>query len=167
MDAEFDFILHDLVQRLARAVAGGTASAWRDEHARWDLYRQAATIPQATELLRQVVEIEPVGSLASAAVVMMLERVIPSERIGWIEVLDPSVRSYPEVRARELGILEVVSSGVLRDGVNADTVEDWSDWLQRRVAESSGNRQILSVLADHARTKKIRRLAQEALDDKN
>jgi hypothetical protein len=163
VDADRESLLRDLVQEFSEAL-GEAAPTWRDGHARWGLYRRIGALPGAAESLLRAAEIEPDVSIASAIVVMMLERVDASERSRWVDVLDPSVRRFSEVRSRELGIFESLGSGFNSDYIDSNTVEDWSDWLQLRVVQSVRNNHVLSVLFSHGRTKKIRRLAGEALD---
>lgn len=152
-------MLEMLIQRLADAT-GEDVPDFRDGHARWRLYQLTAERMDASELLKKAAEIESDLSIASAIVVMMLERVDPSERQQWVEVLDPSVRSFAERRTRELEILESIDSAAVGSDLSVD---DWSDWLQRKVAQSTRDALVLSILADSGRTKRIRRLASEAL----
>ncbi|WP_280716988.1 hypothetical protein [Kitasatospora sp. MAP5-34] len=163
MGADGDPVLGDLVRELGALVALEIPD-WRDEHARWGLYSRAGEHPEAVDLLRRAVAVDPDPSLASAVVVMMLERIDSSQRAQWVGMLDPSVRRFSEVRSRELGLLESVRSGDDLDSIDSNTVDGWSDWLQRRVAESARDGRVLSLLSRHARTKRIRRIAGEALD---
>ena len=162
MGADSDSAFGDLVRELG-ALVGLEVPDWRDEHARWGLYRRAGEDPEGLDLLRRAVAVDPDPSLASAVVVMMLERIESSQRDRWVGMLDPSVRKFSEVRSRELGLLESVRSGNDLDSIDSNTVEGWSDWLQCRVAESARDGRVLSVLSRHARTKRIRRIAGETL----
>lgn len=151
-----------LLRQLADII-GQDVPDCRDGHARWGLYRQVATQPGAAVLLRKAAEAEADPSISSAIVVMMLERIDPSERRQWVEVLDPSVRSFSEIRSRELEIFESLVSNTARREISPDILAAWSDWLQRKVVESIRDERLLSDLAEFGRTKRIRRLAREAL----
>ncbi|MFE2016845.1 hypothetical protein ACFW9O_02195 [Streptomyces sp. NPDC059499] len=135
---------------------------WTDGHARWDLYRSAAGQPEAAELLLAAVRAETDLPLASSAVVMMLEKVPADERRRWVDALRPEVRGYAERRSNELAVLDSLARGERSFG--ADDVEAWSDWLQLRAAQAGtdGDGHVLDVLAEHGRTKRIRRHAAES-----
>lgn len=162
MDADQEARIADLVRELA-GMLGDSSPNWRDEHVRWEIYRQASLLSQTAELLLRAVEAEPEATMASAVVVMMLERVEPSERDKWLEALPPNVRRFAEARSVELGILDLMSSGDVPEDFGVDTVGGWTDWLQRKIVESTRNVDVLEILASHARTKKVRRLAHDAL----
>ncbi|MFD7610839.1 hypothetical protein [Streptomyces sp. NPDC059828] len=85
------------------------------------------------------------------------------ERDAWVQALAPSVRSFSERRARELGVLEAVQSGEFAAGGAIGMIEGWTDWLQLRVASAAQDADLLRSLADHGRTKRIRHTAREAL----
>jgi hypothetical protein len=133
-----------------------------DEHERWRLYQLASEAPEVRPCLLRAVGAEPVPALASAAVVMLLERTEHRLRGQLIEILDPTVREFPEKRAKELGILESVRMAGDTAEVSAQEIDGWTDWLQTRVVESSASRGMLALLADRGRTKRIRRSAQQA-----
>ena len=154
--------MRDLLGELA-ALVGESEGAWRSEHGRWELYQQAAVSPQARELLRRAIPLEPVPAMASAVVVMLLERSDRGRRRELVGLLDPAVREFPERRVREIEILESIegSNGAL--GADVEAIETWSDWLQLKVVGVTRDERVLSVLAERGRTKKIRRLAREAL----
>ncbi|WP_149030224.1 hypothetical protein [Kitasatospora sp. MBT66] len=152
--------LKELIQELASTL-GLDASSWQDGHGRWEIYRRAADHPGVVEKMYRAVEIEPDPSISSAAVVMMLERVDCSTRARWVELIQPQVRKFAEIRARELDIFESLTSpGVT---VEQADLEGWSDWLQLRVAKSASDRLVLSRISEHGRTKRIRRIAADRL----
>ena len=163
VDADREADLQALVQELGDLI-GREVPNWRDGHARWELYMYAAARPEAQSALRRTIAGDPDFSLASAVVVLMLDRVDPKERDRWTSILDPSVRGFSETRSRELEILESLRSG---DTLDSDTIQNWSDWLQRKVVDSVRDEHILSVLSQFARTKRIRQLAQDALGAHN
>ncbi|MFB8028978.1 hypothetical protein ACFQ6U_29690 [Streptomyces sp. NPDC056465] len=161
---------HDLPARLSAldaAVTGDTEppvkASWEDGHVRWELYRRAAEQPAAHALLLDAVRAETDGPLASAVVVLMLERVPVAEHGSWTAALDPEVRDFAERRSGELAVLDSLDRRAA--GYDAAEVGSWSDWLQLRVAQSraESHRPALDLLAGHGRTKRIRRTATESL----
>jgi hypothetical protein len=47
----------------------------------------------------------------------------------------------------------------------ASGVDDWSDWLQRRITVHVEDVAVLEIMAERGRTKRVRRQAAEALRD--
>jgi hypothetical protein len=145
------------------ALVGEPEGSWRSEHGRWQVYQQAAVSPRAQELLRRAIPLEPVPAMASAVVVMLLEGCDQGRRRELVGLLDPDVREFPERRVREIEILESIEGANCPLGVDGEAVEAWSDWLQLKVIGVTRDERVLTVLAEGGRTKKIRRLAREAL----
>jgi hypothetical protein len=114
-------------------------------------------------LLLRAVMAEPDGPVASAVVVGMLERLGAEERSGWVEALKPGDGAFSVRRAEELSVLEAVRSGDFPEDRIHDEVDAWSDWLQRHVTEGGASAAVLEALAEHARTRRIRHLAREAV----
>ncbi|WP_405692721.1 hypothetical protein [Streptomyces sp. NBC_01185] len=154
---------------LASAVDGDAAdrdgASWEDGHDRWELYRRAADRPPAHELLLDAVRAETDEPLASAVVVLMLERLPISEHGRWTAALRPDVRGFAERRSGEMAVLASLD----RDAAahDAESVRTWSDRLQLRVARGGAtrSRRLLDLLAEHGRTKRIRRIAAASAAD--
>lgn len=132
-------------------------------HDRWALYRRAASAPTAWPLLLRAVRWETDPALASAVVVLMLEKVPGAERKSWVSALAPTARPFSLVRLRELAVYERLCAGVVPEDFGPDDIEGWSDWLQRRAALGLDEERVLTLLARTGRTKKARRTALERL----
>lgn len=145
--------------RLLVSLTGAGEVDLEDEHARLDLYRRSVQSSAAREHLLAGLRLEPVQSLAAAVVVEALPHIPPADRVAWVRILKPEVRDFPSKRIRELEILEAIADGTPDVG----DLDDWSDWLQRRVIEAAGDADILQQLADAGRTKAIRARARERL----
>ncbi|MFB4422257.1 hypothetical protein C5F59_014335 [Streptomyces sp. QL37] len=169
MAAESENGLPARLSALDAAVNGGTAppgdASWEDGHARWELYRRAAEQPAAHALLLDAVRAETDGPLASAVVVLMLEKTPVAAHGSWTAALDPEVRDFAERRSGELAVLESLDRNA--PAYDADGVGAWSDWLQLRAARSraENHRPVLDLLAEHGRTNRIRRTAAESVAD--
>ncbi|MEU0301908.1 hypothetical protein ABZ252_20930 [Streptomyces sp. NPDC006175] len=167
MAAESEHGLPARLSALDTAVNGGTTppgeATWEDGHARWELYRRAAEQPAAHALLLDAVRAETDGPLASAVVVLMLEKTPVAAHSSWTAALDPEVRDFAERRSRELAVLESLDRSA--PDCDREAVGAWSDWLQLRVAGSraESHRPVLELLAEHGRTKRIRRTAAGSL----
>ncbi|MET7366723.1 hypothetical protein ABZS61_12970 [Streptomyces sp. NPDC005566] len=135
---------------------------WTDGHARWELYCRAAGQPEAAELLLAAVRAETDLPLSSSVVVMMLEKVPAEGRRRWVDALRPENRGFAERRSDELAVLDSLDRE--DRSFDAGDVEAWSDWLQLRAAqgETGGDGHVLDLLAEHGRTKRIRRHAAES-----
>lgn len=154
---------------LASAVDGDAAdrdgASWEDGHVRWELYRRAADRPPAHELLLDAVRAETDEPLASAVVVLMLERLPVTEHGRWTAALRSDVRGFAERRSGELAVLASLDRDAA--ALDAESVEAWSDRLQLRVARGGAtrSRRLLDLLAEHGRTKRIRRIAAASAAD--
>jgi hypothetical protein len=153
-----------VLRQLAQAVGRYEDDAsFADGHDRWSLYRAAMDIPAALPLLFEAVSLEPDGPLASAVVGAVLERVPGDERERWVRILPPAVRGFSERRARDLGVLESFEQGAVSAEVVDDLIDGWSDWLQRRAVRVTADQDVLRVVSQKGRTKRIRRAALDAL----
>lgn len=162
MDADRENLMRELLHQLADMLGDPLATNWM-EHDRWRLYQKASAVPDAHELLQRLAQIEPVPSMASAVVVLLIERSDRSHRQELVNLLDSSVRAFPERRVRELEVLESINDPECYGRINAEAVRAWSDWLQMKVIGLARRERVLELLAVHGRTKKIRRAAREAL----
>ncbi|MEV8067859.1 hypothetical protein AB0P32_17275 [Streptomyces sp. NPDC085995] len=154
----------EVLSRLAQAVGRYEDQAsYADGHVRWSLYRAAMDTPAAWPLLFEAVAREPDGPLASAVVGDVLERVPKDARERWIGLLPAAVRGFSARRARELAVLESLGRDDMSAEAVGDLIDGWSDWLQRRAAEASTDREVLRVVSRRGRTKRIRQAAVDAL----
>lgn len=169
MAAEHGSALRDVVTALAQVVAGQgvppDGASWQDGHARWELYRRAAEILEAREPLPAAVAAESGLPLASAVVVMMLEKVPADERGRWVNALDPEVRDFSRTRERELSLLDALTAeGPYAGSPSAQEITAWSDRLQLRAVGAARDHPLLELLAGCGRTKRIRREARQSAD---
>ncbi|WP_157252772.1 hypothetical protein [Nonomuraea typhae] len=150
--------LHELA-RVQEAYPGDL----NDEHERWALYlvaiRQGLGIPQLFDLL----PLEPELDMASSAVVNLVERVAPEERRAWLSRIPQEAREYPEGRVAELETVDAILSGDLPASHVAGNLDSWSNWLQLRITDYVEDPTVLEILAEHGRTKRIRRQAAAGL----
>lgn len=156
-----DVALAGVLRELA-ALAGDPGEVFEDEHDRWRLYQSAAEVPSARLQLMSAIAAEPVPTVASAAVVMLLDQTERQQRGHLIGLLDPAVREFPEKRARELNVLESRCEAGDAVSIHPNEIETWSDWLQFKVADSCRDPHVLGLLAEHGRTRRIRRSARQA-----
>ncbi|WP_210587924.1 hypothetical protein [Streptomyces sp. GESEQ-35] len=156
--------LGEVLRQLARAVGRHEGDAsFADGHDRWSLYRVAMDTPTALPLLFEAVSLEPDGPLASGVVGDVLERVPGDERERWVRILPPAVRGFSERRARDLGTLDSLKQGAMSAEATDDLIDGWSDWLQWRAVRVTADQDVLRVVAQKGRTKRIRQAAVDAL----
>ncbi|MEU7942962.1 hypothetical protein [Microbispora bryophytorum] len=156
------------IELLARLL-GDVVADYEDEHERWRLYEKALDdTPSVMKALEAAILQEEDENVALSVVLRVLERVPRSERTAWINRLSGSrSREYARARATDMATLEdlvrkeyVLPAG---EGDSCSSVEDWSDWLQLRLAQKSFSTDLLKCLATAGRTKRIRRSASERL----
>ena len=130
-----------------------------DEHGRWPLYDEALRRPEANPVLLRLVGLEPNEGIAVSIVLQMVEAVDEAEQDRWVWALPADRRGFARWRAREVGIARRVAG----EGVGPDEldVEQWSDWLQRRVARDGGQLAVLDALAVDGRSRRVRAQAAE------
>ncbi|MFE6024894.1 hypothetical protein [Streptomyces niveus] len=149
-------------ERLAEALRADPIDE-SDEHARWAIYRAAAADEELLDLLHEALKDEQESSLASAVVVLVLEHTERSRHAAWIDVLSDEHRGFSNRRSAELGILEDLISGSIPMAMVRDSLGEWSDWLQLKIAASVRNPDVLEFVSCEGRTKRIRRIASESL----
>lgn len=136
-----------------------------DEHVRWELYQEALRRGVLEPLLAAVAE-DPDRTMAAGAVVAALEQVPPSARERWVTVTSGwPTADFVARRAHEMSMLESVTRTVGDDaeGVDAECVESWTDWLQHRASAPTTRPAVLDALATNGRTRRIRLRAAGAL----
>ncbi|MFD4696882.1 hypothetical protein [Streptomyces niveus] len=115
------------------------------------------------DLLHGALKDEEESPLVSAVVVLVLERIDRSRHAEWIGILSDEHRGYADRRSTELGILAGLTSESIPMLIVRDSLGEWSDWLQLKVAESVRTSDVLDFLSREGRTKRIRRIASESL----
>ncbi|MEP7766009.1 hypothetical protein [Sanguibacter sp. 25GB23B1] len=141
-----------------------SADCLEHDNDRWAIYSRALEHPGEHACLMRLLPEEDDFSLVHSVVVGALEVVDEAQGRAWIDLLPHDDRGFVERRAREIGVLRssAQSAAHLPD-VDATTIDEWSDWLQRRVAASRATAETLQVLAEHGRTKAVRHAARENL----
>ncbi|WP_406302976.1 hypothetical protein OHA61_11300 [Streptomyces sp. NBC_00885] len=157
-----DLLLSSLRQ-LETVLGRSPATDYTDGHARWDLYRAVTAVPEGHPILFRAICCERDASLAAGVVGSLLERLAPEERNAWVQALDPSVRGFSVRRVQELDVLEAVTSRNLTAHEARAAIDEWSDWLQLRVIAASDDTDILRLLSEVGRTKRIRNTALSSL----
>lgn len=153
--------LRDVIEHLARET-GVHVGDISDEHERWRIYGKALDCPRVLAPLLSAIRHEPVASVASAVGVALLERVAPHARASVIAAIPGCHgRDYASARSADLAILESLLAGAYDPARHQ--VDQWSDWLQRRVADEADDGRVLAELAQGGRTKRVRRVAAERL----
>ncbi|MEU8607680.1 hypothetical protein AB0C29_06735 [Actinoplanes sp. NPDC048791] len=152
--------MQELLVSLAARV-GVTVTDVQDEHDRWQVYAQAVNSDDCADLLLEAVGLEPDLNVALSVVLRKLEVVPQADRQRWVDGLTGDIqRQFAARRAAELPVLE---TRPLAPSLQKGIEQEWSDWLQLRLAESSPERDVISRLSRTGRTKRIRRTAAERL----
>jgi len=152
--------MQELLVSLAARV-GVTVTDVRDEHDRWRVYAPAVNSEDCADLLLEAVGLEPDPNVALSVVLRKLEVVPQADRQRWVDGLTGDIqRQFAARRAAELQVLE---TRPLASSLRAGIEQEWSDWLQLRLAESSPEHNVTYWLSRAGRTKRIRRTAAERL----
>ena len=123
--------LFTLVASLAPKTLASDAD-FGDEHVRWQVYKYALQGKgSALETLLKIVSIETDSPVAIGIVLEIIENEIDNPD-RWIKALPPNDRRLPLVRARETKIMR----SLMRGEITQFDVDDWSDWLQRKIAST-------------------------------
>ncbi|GAA3563452.1 hypothetical protein [Kribbella ginsengisoli] len=123
---------------------------------RWQLYRTAAEDTANHATLLQAATAEPDRTLATALVVHMLSLTPTADHPTWLATLASSERAYASQRSTEYGLLRTPPSCATL----AQDLDNYTNWLQRRLAESLTDPTSLLELAAHARAKRTRHIAR-------
>lgn len=157
-----DGLLDEAIRALAAQLRSTDLSLdTSDEHQRWELYKEAINRRIAWNQLLRCVSSETDAAVATTVVAQVMEMVDAELRKRWVDALPEAGRPFGQQRLREFAILDDPESAKSPQG--EWSVDDWSDWLQLRLAESTGHLEVLSRLACIGRTKRIRRVAGERL----
>ncbi|MCX4695065.1 hypothetical protein [Streptomyces sp. NBC_01408] len=110
---------------------------------------------------------DPDPVMAESAVVTHLDRraarLLADEAFpAWARAMTPVLagREFPERRLREWNLLKAITRG---EPWSAAALTAASDWCQRTAAQSLTSYEALSLLADAARTRRVRNAAAERL----
>jgi hypothetical protein len=117
-----------------------------------------------TELLFEAVGRESDRALALSIVLRMPGELPPEKRNEWITQLrSEKDRDYATTRKDEIGILECALERPANLNWDERQALGWSDWLQLRLATAATDRRLVGCLAEHGRTKRIRRISRDRL----
>lgn len=144
------------LDELARALdRPGDPSDWRDEHQRAELYGRAVVDPRMHDLLYAAIQHEPEPSIAGWVVCGGVEHGDPAGDARWLAL---EAAGSQERRIRDLLVLRAVLGGA---AVGDDDVDTWPDWLQRRLAAMTDRPDVLALLAERGRSKRVRLTARD------
>jgi hypothetical protein len=138
--------LHALADQL------GTAGDADDEHWRWQVYQAAAARPELHAHLHDAVACEPDVVVAIGVALDLLERLAPDDAAAWLRGLEISEEGLVRRRAADTMTLRAVLTG----SAASTPVEEWSDWLQRRVAAEATDPRVLDALVELGCTRRVR-----------
>jgi hypothetical protein len=146
----------ELLGRLAKAVGAGDTDV-DDEHARWQVYWNAAPNEDLRVLLKELVgEGE---ELSRQVVVEVLKYVDEIEGRAWVGLLPHGEdRDFAERRLREWALIR---ESVERPRRIADELPNLTPWCQRRLIDRATSDLVLGDIADGGSSKRIRHAARE------
>lgn len=145
-----------LLRQIAEAVGADDVEA-DDEHSRWRVYRDAVPHEDLRVLLKEVAG--EGDKLARQVVVETLKYVDETEGHTWVDLLPQGQgRDFAECRLREWALIREV---VDRPRAIAGDLPDLTPWCQRRLIERVTSDFVLSDLAEHGLSKRIRHAARE------
>jgi hypothetical protein len=132
-----------------------------DEHERWRIFHRAVQHRVGLDVVFRAVGLERDQSMAESVVISVLEVLPDSEHAPWIDQLAADRRRYSRDRSAEIAIVRRARCGGYTADELAAHLDDWSDWVQRRLVSDVDDPQALAVLARHGRTRKVRNGAAE------
>jgi hypothetical protein len=146
----------ELLRQLAKAVGAGDMDV-DDEHARWQVYWDAAPREDLRALLK---EITGAGEkLSRQVVVEVLKYVDEAEGRTWVDLLPPGEdRDFTERRLREWALIR---EAVERPRGITDELPNLTPWCQRRLIEQATSDLVLGDIAGSGSSKRIRHAARE------
>lgn len=154
-------MLRDRVELLAGEL-GVASSDLESEHGRWTLYQQAVEDPNQFELLKRCLAEESDAAVASSVVLLILEKLTGPEHASWVEMLPADSQESATVRSEEVQVLVRARESRLDRAEVDSNLEHWTDWLQRRLVDVLEG-ESLRLLADRARTRKVRNVSAQRL----
>ncbi|RYV49361.1 hypothetical protein [Pengzhenrongella frigida] len=132
-----------------------------DEHWRWSVYRAVFERAELREQLLDAALEEEDPALSVGVAFEMLEREPGSAAATWVGVAPTNDRDRVLARARDVATLRDHQTSDAR--ASAEEVGRWSDWLQRRAAESTSSIAVQEALESDGRTRRIRGGAKNRL----
>lgn len=127
-----------------------------DDFIKWQTYCRTIDNSNLEELSR-LLAVERDISLASSVVARALEHFPAFQRKRLIRMAPEETRDFLEQRASELAILaEAAKASTL---LTEALIEQYSNWLQMRLAEQAVARSDIELLAKSGRTRRIRGVA--------
>ena len=140
-----------------------------DEHQRYELYREAlaGSTPNRERELMAIVLADPDTAMRDSAIVAHIDRsAAPRTDIAdfmqWYGSVRDLLDRSPFARRRGEDWLIVKEAESGDDMQNLD-VENWSDWLQRKLSEETPSLNVLRSLAESGRSRRIRSTAHRRL----
>lgn len=141
------------------------------EHARFATYvrelRQATAAEEAALIRRILADPDPVMS-RSAVLNHLDERAtalhLTPAHPQWSQSMTEATTDHPFLTAR-LREWTLLRSVALAHPWAPESLTQASDWLQRKLAETSANPEALALLADQGRTRRVRHTARTKLRD--
>lgn len=150
-----------ILESVACSLGIDVLNDWRDEHVRWDLYREAINRAELRGRLQEALALEPDEGVATSVVLLAFDLDPDGKRmLEWVHSLPERYRPFVEKRARETVILRGLCDGSFSGDVS---LGEWTHWLQRQAAERALVRPVLAALVDGGQTRKIRNIAGERL----
>lgn len=141
-----------------------------DEHARYDFYTKAFALapPPDDRTLLNLVLRDPDHAMGEAAAVEFVKRQAhryDSYRsfVSWATTVSDITQSRGFLfrRIQEWSEFKsIMESGQL----SPDSLDHFSDWLQRKLSDEAGSPEVLATLAKFGRTKRIRNTAKQRLE---
>jgi hypothetical protein len=134
------------------------------EHERWALYLRAMDHEDRVGLLFDAVGLESDPSVALSLVLRMFEKLPAAMRETWADqISSEKKREFARARIGELDVLRSAEEGLLPLNQAEGAYQEWTDWLQLKLADAAADNSILELLADRGRTKRIRRIASDRI----
>ena len=134
-----------------------------DEHERYEFYTKAFVLapPPDDRTLLSLVLRDPDRAMGEAAAVEFINRQARQHAsyqsfVSWAATVSGVIQSRDFLVRR---IQSVIEGGRL----SPDSLEHFSDWLQRKLSDEAGSQEVLATLAEFGRTKRIRNTAKQRL----
>lgn len=129
---------------------------------RWQIYDAALARRDLDERVLASLTSEPDEALRSAVVIRAIEYSHDEDRERWLAQLsDGKIRDFARRRLTETRLLNALDQAHGSSDLNG--LREGSDWLQRRAAELCRSTPVLELLAEHGRTRRVRRKAATRL----
>ncbi|MGC1282175.1 MAG: hypothetical protein WA895_04500 [Streptosporangiaceae bacterium] len=140
-----------------------------DEHERYEFYTKAFVLapPPDDRTLLSLVLRDPDRAMGEAAAVEFINRQARQHAsyqsfVSWAATVSGIIqgRDFLVRRIQEWSEFKSVIEGAR---LSRDSLEHFSDWLQRKLSDEAGSQEVLATLAEFGRTKRIRNTAKQRL----